>query len=215
MRVAPSLAGLVLAAAMGAEACGGSGYQFVQNEDLGVYAKVPDGWTVYDESDLFPDDSDQQLERRRESSWMRTFDASDEPSVEGSQSPGESDPTGVVQVQRLTADVREQMSLSAMRGLGNPMNDPVAASRQSDQVEVLLDEPAEFEGGYHGVHTVFAVAPEPEGDAVVIDRTVLLDSASTTLFMFQVACEEQCYLDTHHDEITEIVESWTIQEGDR
>jgi hypothetical protein len=214
MRVAAPLVGVVVAVALGAEACGGSGYQFVQNEDLGVYAKVPDGWTIYDEADLFPEDSEEQLERRRSSSWLRTFDASDDPSVEGSQSPGESEPTGVVQVQRLTAEVREQMSLSAMRGLGNPMNDPVAASRQSDEVEVLVDEPVEFDGGYHGVHTVFAVAREPGADLVVIDRTVLLDSASSTMFMFQVACEEQCYLDTHHDEITEIVDSWTIQEGD-
>jgi hypothetical protein len=214
MRVAPPLVGSVVAAALGVGACGGSGYQFVQNEDLGVYAKVPDGWTVYDEADLFPDESDEQLERRRASSWLRTFDASDDPSVEDSQSPGESEPTGVVQVQQLTAEMREQMSLSAMRGLGNPMNDPVAASRQSEEVDVLVDEPVEFDGGYHGVHTVFAVAPEPGADLVVIDRTVLLDSASTTMFMFQVACEERCYLDTHHDEITETVDSWTIQEGD-
>jgi hypothetical protein len=27
-----------------------------------------------------------------------------------------------------------------------------------------------------------------------------------------VACEEECYLETHDDEIAEIVDSWTIQE---
>jgi hypothetical protein len=29
-----------------------------------------------------------------------------------------------------------------------------------------------------------------------------------------VACAEDCYLETHKDEIADIVDSWTIQEND-
>jgi hypothetical protein len=211
MRVALPLVGLGVVVAVGVSACGGSGYQFVENEDLGVYAKLPDGWTIYDEADLFPEDTDEQLERRREAMWVRTFDASDDPSAEASTDPGEDDPTGRVLVLRLSRQQREQINLSGLRGLGNPTQDPLAASAQDPRVRVSLDEPVEFEGGFHGVHTVFAFT-EPGSDTVVTDQTVLLDSASTTMFVFQVACEEECYLETHDDEIAEIVDSWTIQE---
>ena len=51
-------------------------------------------------------------------------------------------------------------------------------------------------------------------ELVVTDQTVLLDAASTTMFVFQVACAEDCYLETHKDEIADIVDSWTIQEDD-
>jgi hypothetical protein len=175
---------------------------------------VPGDWKIYDEQDLFPEDSDTQLERRRQAMWVRTFDGSDDPSAEASTSPGDGDPTGIVQVRALDPDEREQVNLSALRGLGNPQADPVAAARADVPVQVLVDEPVEFDGGYHGVHTVFAVTPEDGNDLVVTDRTVLLDAASTTMFVFQVACAEDCYLETHKDEIAEIVDSWTIQEED-
>jgi hypothetical protein len=216
MRVTPSLAGLgAIAAALGVGACGGSGYQFVQNAHLGVYAKLPGDWEIYDEHDLFPEDSEKQLERRSQGMWVRTFDGSDDPSVEASTSPGDRDPTGIVQVRALTPGEREQINLSALRGLGNPQADPVAAARADVPVQVLADEPVEFDGGYHGVHTVFAVTPPGGDDVVVTDRTVLLDAASTTMFVFQLACTEDCYLDTHKDEIADIVDSWTIQESDK
>ena len=69
MRVSPPLAAVGAALTMGAAACGASGYQYVENDELGVYAKLPDEWTVYDETDLFPEDSEREidamLERKR------------------------------------------------------------------------------------------------------------------------------------------------------
>jgi hypothetical protein len=214
MTVARPLVGLVavIASTGAAGACGGSGFQFIENNDLGVYAKLPDSWAIYDEADLFPEESTSQLERRSEAMWLRTFDGSDEPSVEGSRTPGEADPTGVVQVRRLGIDERELINLSALRGFGNAAQDPVAAARDNPAVQVLVDEPVEFDGGYHGVHTVFVITPESGGDSVVTDRMTLLDSASTTIYLFQVACAEDCYLETHRDVIAEVVSSWTIQE---
>ena len=50
-----SAVGAAATAAAGAAACGGSGFQFVQNDDLGVYAKLPGDWEIYDEHDLFPE----------------------------------------------------------------------------------------------------------------------------------------------------------------
>jgi hypothetical protein len=213
MRASP-LCALVAALVAGglASACGGSGYQYVENEDLGVYARLPGDWEIFDESDLFPDDSDAELDRRNQSMWVRTFDASSDPDVEDWQAPGGGSPRGIVQVVTLNADARNQLNISMMRGLGDPSQDPVARADQSTDVQVLVDETAEFDGGYHGVHIVFAQQPPTGGDPVVFDRTVLVDSATTTLFLFQVACEEQCYLETHQDEIADLVDSWTIEE---
>jgi hypothetical protein len=215
MRVTRSLVGLaaVVGAAVGGGACGGSGYQFVKNDDLGVYAKLPGDWKIYDEHDLFPDESERALERRSQGLWIRSFDGSDDPSAEASTRAGDTDPTGVVQVLALAPDEREQINLSALRGLGNPQGDPVAAARANVPVQVLANDPVKFDGGYHGVHVVFAVAGEG-GDLVVTDRTVLLDADSSTMFVFQVACAEDCYLGTHKDEIADIVDSWTIQENE-
>jgi hypothetical protein len=215
MRVRRSLVGLggvIVAAGVGA--CGGSGYQFVQNEDLGVYAKLPGDWEIYDEHDLYPEDSDIQLERRRAAMWVRTFDGGDDPSPKASTTLGEGDPRGIVQVRALTPRQQEQINLSALRGRGDPQADPVAAARANLPVRVFADGPVTFDGGYHGVHTIFGVTPEGGTDLVVIDRTVLLDATSTTMFVFQVSCAEDCYRGTHKDEIADIVDSWTIQEGD-
>jgi hypothetical protein len=213
MRVAPPpILSALAAVGLAAVSCGGSGYQYVENDDLGVYARLPDDWGVYDESDLFPDASDRELEQRASQVWMRTFDGADEPSVEASQSPGGESPAGLVIVRALSQQEREQLDLSALRGAGNPARDPVAAAAADSEgiVEVVSDQPVEFEGGFTGVHTVFVV---DEGDGpVVTDQIALRNAATTALALFQVSCSEDCYYETHKDEIADLVESWTIQE---
>lgn len=213
MRVAPPpILAALAAVGLAAVACGGSGYQYLENEDLGVYARLPDDWGVYDESDLFPDASERELEQRASRVWMRTFDGADEPSVEGSQGSGGESPAGLVVVRALSREEREQLDLGALRGAGNPALDPVAAAAADTEgiVELLSDVPVEFEGGFTGVHTVFVV---DQGDgAVVTEQIALRNAATTALALFKVSCSESCYYETHKDEIADLVESWTIQE---
>jgi hypothetical protein len=203
---------------MGAIACGGSGYQYVQNDDLGVYAKLPDGWTVYDERELlasvgdFESADDPALDRAASQLWFRGFDSSSEPTVEGSFVLDGEEPHGYLQVQPLTAEQREQVNVATLRSLANDGVDPVAAMRQdpTGDIGVLRDEAVEFDGGYHGVHTVFSKSAD--GGSSVVDQTVVLNSTSSVLFIFIVACDQRCYTQTHKDEIADIVDSWTIQE---
>ncbi|HET6949198.1 MAG TPA: hypothetical protein VFI47_02425 [Acidimicrobiales bacterium] len=215
------LALIGLATTLGAVACGSSGYQYVQNDELGVYAKVPDDWAVYDEEALFPDDSERERERRLAVTWTRSFDASDDPSPDHSKTLASAEPTGRVRVFGLPPEFREQVNLSALRGLGmdDPQLDPVALSQQESGVQVVSDEPVTFDGGYHGVRTVFTIDPQAAeatagGDmgTVVVDQTTVLNSTSDVVYIFQVSCTEQCYFDTHKDAIADIVDSWTIQE---
>jgi hypothetical protein len=214
MRVTPLPPILAALGVMGlaAVACGGSGYQYVENDELGVYARLPDDWGVYDESDLFPEASERELEQRANQMWMRTFDGAGDPSVEGSQAPGDDSPTGLVIVRVLGLQEREQLDLSALRGAGDAARDPVAAAAADTEgiVEVVSDEPVEFDGGFTGVHTVFVI---DQGDGRVVTEQMALRNATTTaLALFQVSCSEACYYETHKDVIADLVESWTIQE---
>lgn len=215
MRGVWSLAMVVAALVGGTVACGRSGYQYVQNDDLGIYAKLPGDWTVYDESDLFPDSSAREESARAERMWFRTFDAADAPSVEASQQPGADDPVGFVGVFALARDQRELLNLRALRGAGSPERDPVALAAAGPTAggptyQVLLDEPVEFEGGYSGVHTVFT--SDEGGSVTVFDRTAVRDTATTAVAIFEVSCSETCYFETHKDEIADLVDSWTLQE---
>ena len=216
MRLPVSLTVVGPALMVGAAACGGSGYQYVQNDDLGIYAKLPDDWAVYDEDDLFPGASERELDAQQDQGWVRTFDAADDPSVEGSQEFGGDHPSGLVSFRNLSPQEREDLNLSALRGGGDPRFDPVAAAETDTEgiVTVLRDEPIEFDGGYTGVHTVYAVREggKSDGMIIVIDQTAVRNADTTAIALFQVNCSENCYFDTHKDEIADLVDSWTIQE---
>ena len=206
----------VLAGGAGLTGCGGSGYQFVENEDLGVYAKLPDDWAIYDEEDLVTTGVDDELtaeeiERLTAGTWYRGFDSRDDPSVQFD--PTGDAPSGFVRVRQLTPSLREQANLTLLRMLPTEGLIPISVTEATPGVQVVTDEPVEFDGGYHGVHTVVAL---DQGEAVaMLDQTVLLDSTSSTAYMFMVGCDRECYLDTHGDEIEDLVASWTIQEDGR
>jgi hypothetical protein len=213
MRVSPSLLATAIALVAGAGACGSSGYQYVENEDLGIYARLPGDWAVYDEVDLFPEDSDRERDQRAEQAWLRSFDAAADPSAEASQSLGTDTPTGYVIVRALTQQEREQLDLSSLRGGGNPALDPIAAQSApggEGEVTVLSDEPVEYDGGFTGVHTVFVL--DTPDRPVVIDQVTVRNAETTAIALFRVSCSEDCYFETHKDEIADVVDSWTIQE---
>jgi hypothetical protein len=203
----------VASAAVLGSACGGSGYQYVKNDDLGIYAKLPEDWTVYDEEDLFPDASQTQLDREAEIRWIRTFDSADDPSVDMTDRLDGTEPAGRVEQRLLTMEQRENLDLGMLRGRGDPARDPLAAQQQGGEavgVRVIVDDPVEFDGGYTGIHTVFVI--DNEGSPIVIDQTSVRDSLSSQIITFLVGCNEECYFETHKDEIANLVDSWTIQE---
>jgi hypothetical protein len=203
-----------------AAGCGGSGYQYVENGELGVYAKVPDDWTMYDEEDLLvvlaaseeeaaaeEAPTELNLQSITDRMWFRGFDGGEDPDrAEMLQFTG-SEPRGAVMVQQLTVAQREQMNVMGMRGFSPLDMRPETTGRFR-----LLDENAvEFDGGYHGIHTVYA--EQLEDGLAIVDQTILLDATSSTLYRFVVGCNQDCYMETHTDEIQAIVDSWTIQEG--
>jgi hypothetical protein len=216
MRIGTGVVGVAAAGALLASVgCGGPRYQYVQNDTLGVYAKIPAGWKVYDEKSLFPDDSQTEAQSRAKGSWIRTFDGGDKPTVAASQAvAGNDDPVGMVRVEALPASMRDQINITQIRGLAglfDPSLDPVAVSQENSQVSVVSDAPKVFKGGFHGEHTVFTLQGDGGGTSV-IDTTALLNSTNNVIYMFRVTCSDRCYFETHKDEIAKVVDSWTIQE---
>ncbi len=216
MRGKPPLLAVVALASVSALSGCGSGYQYIKNDDAGLYARLPQGWEVYDETDRFPDASERDLERLNQVQWVRTFLGGDgDHDVEQSVMPGNPVPAGVVSIQAIPRRTREILDLRTMRGLGDDAADPLTLEQNppptGEVYRVLQDEPVDFDGGYTGLHTIYMVS-SPGEEPYVVDQTVLRNAPSTALIQFVVACTEECYFDTYKDEIADLVDSWTIQE---
>jgi hypothetical protein len=219
----PTLAVVVgLGLALLASACAGSGNNFVQNDEYGVYARVPGGWTVFDNDEILEAVTGRDPDSRPSESplrprvWLSGFDARDDPTAGEVIELGTDEPRGYVQILQLTRSQREQINLSTMRGsvLGvDPLASNPLTGQSGGDAEVLTDEPVEFDGGYHGLHTVIAIQPQARGEQpTVIDQTAVLNSTSSLLYLLVVSCNEDCYFETSHDDTTEIVDSWAIEE---
>ena len=216
MRGKPPLLALVGAASVLALSGCGSGNQYVKNDAQGVYAKVPDGWAVYDEADLAPDASERDLERLGQLQWTRTLHGGDGThTVELSRVPNGSVPSGLMVVGAVLPQDRETLDLRTLRGRGNPNADPLTLEQQPPQTgqtfTVLQDEQVELDGGFSGVHTIYAV-DGTEGGPFITEQTVVRNAHSSYIYIFKVSCSPECYLDTYKDEIKDFVDSWTIQE---
>lgn len=214
MRTSPLLALVVLASVSALSGCA-SGYQYIKNDNIGVYAKVPAGWTVYDEADLYPGASERDLQRIAQVRWVRTFYGGDDgQGVQASMTKGTSVPTGQVAISAVPPQAREVLDLRTMRGAGDPNADPITLEQQGsptgERYSVLADEPVTMADGYSGLHTVYAVGGQ--GEPYIVDQTVLRSADSSHIVLFVVSCTEECYAETYKDEIKTLVDSWTIQE---
>ena len=77
MRLSSPLLALVALVSLSALSGCASGYQYIKNDELGVYARLPEGWAVYDEADLNPGASERDLQRQGQVQWLRTFHGGD------------------------------------------------------------------------------------------------------------------------------------------
>jgi hypothetical protein len=196
-------------------ACGGSGFQYVKNDDFNAYFKIDADWMLFDEKDFFasPALDLEPLERQRRlaTTWVRGFDASTEPALVNLFTNGTPEPHGVARIQRLTEAERESLDVSAMRAAHLGF-DPVEVKRDEPQgpVEVLSEVDVSLDGGQHGVRMEVAF-DTAAGNVAVIDQTTLVDSAEGLLYLFVVGCSSRCYAE-NQEMIKEIADSWTIEE---
>jgi hypothetical protein len=210
----------IAVAALGliAASCGGSGYEYVSNDEAGIFFKVPDDWSVID-----VDTDDGTLGRPGVPlDWVRVVDSSSAPAVTNYRTPVPADPVGIAVVEPVeTASQRDGLSLEMLRTYAlsgyvaetdTPV-DPLVLNQEADgPLEMIAGYDINLDGGFHGQRIVFDLEIEP-GQVVTIDQTALVDAETTEVYRLLIKCEAHCYAD-RRAEIDDIVDSWTIDQED-
>ena len=191
--------------------CAGSGYTYVVEEELGVYFRVPDQYTVFSADEVrevaardVPAEAADQMQAQQ---WAVSFDASNEPRVDAfaTQVGEPSDAlAGFARVRTLNDQERLGHSLNSLR------NELVPAERleQEGGLRVLGAEEINQAGG-QGLHLTFAL--DVGAGTVIIDQTSMVDRATRRVYLLALGCSSSCY-EASRDEIAAIRGSWTIEE---
>jgi hypothetical protein len=201
-------ASAVLAAAVIATACGGSGYQYVSNRAAGTYFKVPDDWELFE----VPVDRPDALIPDRP--WQVVFDASPEPSVDHVGDFTDY-PVGFARVVSYTSESdRSAASLGSLRAMAiGGQGDPLALIRDGDDRLELVDyEDVVDDDGYHGNRIILNIKQQ-DGRFATVAQIAMLDPATTKLYQLHVACSSACF-DRYRTEIDRLLDSWTIEPKD-
>jgi hypothetical protein len=202
---------LALCVLLTVSGCVGSGYTYVAEEQLGVYFRVPDRFTVFDAEEIqesvardMPAETVAQLQAQQ---WTVSFDASERPRVDAfvtqADKPADS-LAGFARVRALDEEERLDYSLSSLRDELLPS----AQLQQQGRLRVLDAEEVSQDGG-QGLHVAFAL--DLADGTLIIDQTALVDPATRRVYLLALGCSSRCY-EASRDEIAAIRESWTIEE---
>lgn len=204
------LLAVVLVGGVLAASCASTGYHYVKNSDDKTYFKVPDDWKLYDHDTILdaagktltPREKQSQLEN----GWRVAFDGSPKPSLKHLLSAKGNNPSGVAVVLHLAFEEQDAVSLQDLRNFFFEIDS--AAQNQSG--EVISYEPLELDGGFHGIHIVASIEDD-KGRVLTFNQKALLNQASSTAYLFVVACEATCY-DHNEGKIDRVVDSWTVRD---
>jgi hypothetical protein len=202
---------LALCVLLTVSGCVGSGYTYVAEEQLGVYFRVPDRFTVFDAKEIqesvvrdMPAETAAQLQAQQ---WTVSFDARERPRVDAfvtqADKPADS-LAGFARVRALDEQERLDHSLSSLRDELLPS----AQLQEQGRLRVLDAEEVSQDGG-QGLHVAFAL--ELADGTLIIDQTALVDPATRRVYLLALGCSSRCY-EASRDEIAAIRESWTIEE---
>jgi hypothetical protein len=218
----------LLAAALSLTACG-SDYHYVSNRDQGAYFKVPDAWQVYETDDLLKTEdrwlTDDDVDDRTDSIWLRGFDAADDPSPEHVLDATATSPRGYAEVRSLSASERDGFDYAALRRAGFPLHDPtsgealdpleLAAADPNGSVTVLdYDDESplgtlELGHGLRGIRLRTRIAVD-DAEPVILEQISVVDAETRRHYSFTVGCERSCW-DDNEDVIRAITDSWTLE----
>ena len=198
-----------LAAALLLASCAGSGYHYVSNGH--TYFKVPDAWKLYDQQSLLKlagsQLSHQEKQQRLDTSWSTAFDASPKPSPSHLSNVSSRYPTGTAEVEQLSADAADTISLQGLRDLVFDVDTAV----QNKTAEVLQYDQITRSGGFHGIHMVVR-AETSKGKSVTLNQIALLNPDTTKLYTLVISCASTCY-ERNQSKIEQVVDSWTVKDS--
>jgi hypothetical protein len=202
-----------LSVAIGAvilSACSGSDYHYVKNSDEGLYFKVPNDWTIYDEEQYFKatlsEPSPAELEAVQNRDWAAAFDSDPDPTPRNLDKLDSKHPHGFARISEIGIDQHDTFSLKAARNLVAPVDDLIDAGA----AQVLDANEFTLEGGFRGSHLVVNLGLE-KGGYTTLDQTVIVDADTTKVYVLAIGCSDNCY-DENKDEIENLVDSWTVKE---
>src|SRR6266540_2596059 len=154
--VSALIAGTAALAVFGAACASSGGLSYVSSSDRNAYFKVPSNWHFFDKKYILVA-SGQSLsgESNRQLSWLIGFDADPHPSIQHviDITDAAKYPVVTARVQSLPAQVRDELSLVAVRYRIYPVDRLV----QANAGEVLTYKDVVLPGGLHGSKITFDV----------------------------------------------------------
>ena len=189
----------VVVLALLATSCGRSGYQYIENEETGVYAKIPEEWSVISEGlidfALVGEDGQMAiLPGEGTYPWRAYFDA-----APGAEANGFDRVLGAVEVQPVDRRLRSSLNLETLVGF-----DPNAPT---EEYNVLYRSDVE-RNGLNGMRLIYET--ELSGIESTVDRLMLTADRFTTVYEVRIFCGTVCFAD-NANVIEEIMDTFTVE----
>ena len=196
VRAAPLV---LMAAAVLLAACGGSGYQYVENGDETVFLKIPEDWDVVSEGTVnftvTPDEDIQPIPGELVLPWRAEFDAAPD-DQRGSLNYVQ----GHVEIQPVDRRIQATLPLSFFFP---EVSSDVAGAEDVRRYLVTV-------GDVSGERIRWKQVTE-SGTEFVRDRLVLRNSINSVVYRVDVVCSLGCY-QVNANSIEEIMSTFTVED---
>jgi hypothetical protein len=187
--------------------CGSAKYEYLSDDDVGVYIKVPNDWTVIGEDQIL---DGLGLSPANLAAWKRFGWAVNAASRAVRQPDGQvavdlHQPWLEILVQPLTRDEHDVISNAAMENAITSLQQLPA-----DQYDLLTSGSVVLDGGFHGIQREFELRGS-DGTYTHHLELVVTNPQSSRIYMLSIVCTPECF-DQYSGDISEVYGSWTIKE---
>jgi hypothetical protein len=189
-------------------ACGEPDNRYVKNSSDGLYLRIPGSWATYDEDDWIEaqdEVTDSQAEAFKAATWLMAFDAAPDPSIDNVVAFVTEHPTGVAQIQQVSPQQRDELSLKSLRNTLYPIDDLL----EQDQASVDSYEELDLDDGFRGSRMIARLRAE-DGEEVVVDQAAAVDADTTKIYIVALSCSADCYAD-NEGTIDDVLDSLTLR----
>lgn len=191
---------LIAAAGLLFAACGRSGFQYLESDTSGAYAKIPADWSVTSEGFVDfaitgEDDQIRILPGETVVPWKAEFNAAPDATSQTTDHV-----LGALEVQPVDRRMRGQLALENLFGFD--LADP------NDGVTVLSQTPTE-RGELTGLRLSYA-RTAANGLESRVERIMLTDDRFTTIYDLRLFCGTTCFIE-NDAVINEIIDTFTVE----
>jgi hypothetical protein len=201
------LGGVAALAALALVSCGTPKYEYLQDDGVGTYLKVPHDWTVISEDQMLDDLDLAPAERDfyERFGWAVVATGNLISQADGSLVPDPAEPTVTVLVRPLNEQEQAQLSNEMLENLFRNLEMMTA-----DQYVLLGVEPVVIGEKYGGVQRLYQLKHTDGSYTTHVER-VVANPSSSRVYALSMVCSPECF-ETYGDDIGEVLDSWTIKE---